>query len=951
MSAVPGDDAVAALARLLVSSAQAAPVLPAVQRLALAWALKDLCYAAWSSAPQQAGRAAALLQQLRGPVDATEPAPDTVAEIDALACWTDGIAQITQGRMESAVRNLDLAACTFGRLGQRGPAAQTQVPKVMALTLLGQHADAAACGERTQREFVQLGDRRSAAKVSLNLGSLQLRRDAYREAIRHYRDAAVLFARVGDVEHSVMADIGLGDALAAVGDVDEALRIHARARMRAGTHRLPVLAAIADESIALLDLARGRYRDALQGLECSRRGYTQLAMPQHLAIAEKQLGDAYLELRLLPEALALLDGALASMLALDMPDDRAWALVQRGRALALLHRAAEAQVALQGAADLFAARDNRVGGAAVALVQSGLAMSRRDAALALALADSAWQAYRAEDQAEGQARAAAAAAEALLLAGDGEAAQARFEQTLAQARSLQLLPVQVQCHTGLGLLAQRAGAGELAKARFLDAVALFEAQRRALPSDELRSAFLADHLRPYLGLLRLSLDATDGPDPAAADGADVLRCLDRFRARALGERLLQGAPPASDGTTAGLRTRLNWLYRRQRKLDDDGERSPTLSDELRLTERALLEHTRRDRLVDAAPGAPATASETDDTLAVEHLQGLLGAADALVEYGVLDDELFACVVTARQVRLLRRLAPWPQVLDAVQALRFQVDTLRHGVAPVAQHLPQLERRAQAHLQRLHRWLWAPLGAALAGCERVLVVPHEQLGALPFAALHDGTQALSDHLDLAVAASARIALRCLPALRGLPQRVLALGDARRLQHAESEARAVAALFAQADAATGDLASLDTLRSRAGDVDVLHLACHAVFRHDNPMFSALQLADGPLTAEQIEGLRLQAGIVVLSACETGLAGGQRGDEWVGLVRAFMIAGAARVLASLWPVDDQVTARFMAHFYAALCRGRTPASALREAQQALRRSHPHPFYWAAFTLHGGW
>jgi CHAT domain-containing protein len=218
-------------------------------------------------------------------------------------------------------------------------------------------------------------------------------------------------------------------------------------------------------------------------------------------------------------------------------------------------------------------------------------------------------------------------------------------------------------------------------------------------------------------------------------------------------------------------------------------------------------------------------------------------------------------------------------------------------------------------------------------------------------LHDGTQTLSDQLDLAVCASARIALRCLPALSGPPQRVLALGDARRLQHAESEARAVAALFAQTDAATGDLATLDTLRTRASGVDVLHLACHAVFRHDNPMFSALQLADGPLTAEQIEGLRLQAGIVVLSACETGLAGEQRGDELVGLVRAFMIAGAARVMASLWPVDDQVTTAFMNCFYAALCSGRTPASALRQAQQAVKRSHPHPFYWAAFTLHGGW
>ena len=134
-------------------------------------------------------------------------------------------------------------------------------------------------------------------------------------------------------------------------------------------------------------------------------------------------------------------------------------------------------------------------------------------------------------------------------------------------------------------------------------------------------------------------------------------------------------------------------------------------------------------------------------------------------------------------------------------------------------------------------------------------------------------------------------------------------------------------------------------------MVHLACHAQFRSDNPMFSALHLHDGVLTVEQAESLSLRRGIVVLSACETGLAEHGAGDEMVGLVRAFMVAGAARVLASLWPVDDAVTAAFMASFYGALRAGQSPALALRAAQVDVMREHPHPFYWAAFTLHGGW
>jgi len=71
----------------------------------------------------------------------------------------------------------------------------------------------------------------------------------------------------------------------------------------------------------------------------------------------------------------------------------------------------------------------------------------------------------------------------------------------------------------------------------------------------------------------------------------------------------------------------------------------------------------------------------------------------------------------------------------------------------------------------------------------------------------------------------------------------------------------------------------------------------------------------------------------------------------VRAFLIAGAARVLASLWPVDDATTVSFMAHFHRALSRGASPAAALGRAQAEVMREHAHPFYWAAFQLYGRW
>ena len=939
-------DGLAEVARRLVDDEAPGNASPMNARaLALAWALKDQCYAAWSSQPQRAARVAEALRALCTRAAAADAGSAPAREVKALADWTEGIAHITQGRMAEATKSFDRAADGFRRLGQAANAAQTQVPKIVALSMLGHYDDATECAQHTQREFIALGDARGAAKASLNLGGLQERRGNYVQAARHSREASVLFARVGDHEHSVMADINLAKALTATGDFDEALRIYSRAEMRARTHDFPVLQALVDEFVALLRLARGEYRGALAGFESARRQYELLAMPQHLAIAEKQLADVYLELRLLPEAVALFDKALARLQALDVPDEQAWTLAQRGRTQALLARPTQAAESFERATALFAAQGNAVGEAAVTLARAELALNVGDAAQATALAARAADGFVAAGQVDGRVRADVVRAHALLGAGSIEQARALFNVTLAHARRLQLLTAQVRCQVGLGLAAQTLGDTRCAKAAFGDAIELFEDQRRALPGDELRSAFLTDHLRPYQELLRLSLQAhAQAPSPARA--AAVLEQLERVRARTLGERLDSASAPTADASTQGLRERLNWLYRHVQRLQDEGESAVAWSDELRRAELELLERARRARLT-AAPAADIAADAFDAAA----LQAALGDADALVEYGVQDDELFACVVTHTGVSLKRRMASWREVLDSLRATRFQIDTLRHGAAPVRQHLANLTERTQRRLERLHALVWAPLASSLVQCRRVLVVPCGPLGLLPFAALHDGTQALAQRFELALVPSARLGLRGLRRQPTAPRHALVLGESSRLPHAAYEARFVAGLFARGTALVGEQATLDALRAQAPQADVLHLACHAQFRSDNPMFSALHLRDAPLSVEAVEALALRPGTVVLSACETGVSDADCGEERIGLVRAFLVAGAARVVASLWPVDDEVTSAFMADFYAALVAGEPPAKALRRAQTKLMASYPHPFFWAAFTLHGGW
>ncbi len=916
------------------------------KRQGVAWALKDICYAAWNSAPDRAVRAAGALRGLCR--DA--PAPDAAShgEIEALAEWTEGIAQLTRAQMKAAVACFDAAARRFRALGQLRHAALTQVPKIMALSMLGEHAAATECAEITQRSFVAEGDLLAAAKVSLNLGSLHMLRDAYSRAARHYREAAVHFARMGDREHSVMADVGLADALTSLGDFDESLRIYARARMRAQAHGLAVLEAIVDESVALLQLVRGQYRDALAGMENARRRYEQLEMPQQLAIAEKQLADAYLELRLLPEALALFDTALRTFDTLGLHNEQAWTIAQRGRTLALLGRTQAAGDAFADAALRFSTQQNTVGTAWVTLARAELALAGGDMAAAVLAAEHAAAAFAGQGRADAQARAEVVVAEATFRQGDVPRARALFDATLERATASQLVAVQVRCWTGKGLAAMAMADQPAARLALETAVELFEDQRAALPDTDLRSAFLTDHLRPFRELLRLDLLAQDGAEDAAGAASQVLCQLERVRARAMDEQLAAGQATHDDARAPVLRTRLNWLVRRVQRQNDEGEPSAVLTDELRATERELLERVRRQRI-----GGPLVRTHALPAagLRVDVLQRQLGVGDALVEYGVLDDELFACIVTRDGVALQRHMASWQQVRAALRSARFQVETLRHGAAPVARHLPSLAQRMNARLAQLHQLVWAPLADRVAAHSRLLIVPHGPLASLPFAALQQHGRCLSEQYQLAVAPSARLALQGLQRQPLPPAQALVVGESSRLAHAAHEACGVAALFEQSTALIGADATLERLRQHIGEAEVVHLACHAQFRSDNPRFSALHLLDGALTAEATESLPLKAGVVVLSACETGLADYGEADDMVGLVRSFMVGGAARVLASLWPIDDAVTADFMAQFYRALRAGAAPAAAVQRAQAELRARHAHPYYWSAFTLYGGW
>jgi CHAT domain-containing protein len=148
---------------------------------------------------------------------------------------------------------------------------------------------------------------------------------------------------------------------------------------------------------------------------------------------------------------------------------------------------------------------------------------------------------------------------------------------------------------------------------------------------------------------------------------------------------------------------------------------------------------------------------------------------------------------------------------------------------------------------------------------------------------------------------------------------------------------------------------------GQYRIIHFATHGLVDYEHPELSGLVLSlvdengkaqDGFLRLHDIYNLKLNADLVVLSACNTGLGKEVRGEGLMGLTRGFMYAGAGGVAASLWKVDDEATAELMKQFYEGMfTKGLTPAAALREAQLSMwRQKRWHAaYYWAAFVIQG--
>jgi len=451
----------------------------------------------------------------------------------------------------------------------------------------------------------------------------------------------------------------------------------------------------------------------------------------------------------------------------------------------------------------------------------------------------------------------------------------------------------------------RLGDGDTAGAQraVRGALALLETHRAALGASDLRATASAIGVELARLGVRIAL--------AGSDTGAMLSCAERLRGSAL--RLPRVTPPDNP--------RLRECATDLRRVSAEilrTEQSDRSARTLRARQAALEASIRRLSRHSAGEAGPVSRVPTTNELA-----RALGPR-ALVELVELDGTLSA--LTLADGRLSRcelgRLAP---VDEELEWLRFGLARLARGSHTPAQRASLLAG-ARASADALDRRLVAPLAPTVGG-RPLVIVPTGSLHAVPWSIL----PALRGRpLVVAPSATTWLTLQRKPTRPAGPT-ILVAGP--RLRHAVAELAGVATCHPAAAVLTGRRASVAAVMAGLDGARIAHLACHGRFRSDSPLFSSLELADGPLNAYELQRLRRAPELIVLSACDLAISGAHPGDELLGFAAALIGMGTRTVLASVVAVPDAAVKRLMLALHRHLAAGETPAVALAAAQSRLR------------------
>ena len=735
-------------------------------------------------------------------------------EYQALAYWVNGIADLTEGKLEKAICHLDKAAEIFQKIEKELNAAQTKVSKLLALAMLGRYDEAVKTGKNALKIFEKFGDEIAAGKTENNIGNVFIRQEHFEQAKEYYLLAQRRIIKLNDIRELILCEIGLANVYAALNDFRQSEKYFQKTLSYSKELKMILRQAEIENNIGSLALFRGKYNDALKYLELSRQKFESLEMPHQMAIADLEIADVYLELNLATEAFEIYRRVTPQLTKLKIQGEQARSRAQFGRVAILLGEKNTARKELKKAAKLFQKENNAVGAAQVKLSEAQFELSEQKYEKAFELAEETEILLRKISSKKHILSARFIKGESLRHLGEIKKAETILRQTLVESIEQSQPNTVWACQISLGKLALQNNRTKQAEDHFKKAIEQIENLRAPLPAEEFRMAFLANKLEPFEELAEIYLKK--------GKIEQAFEYVESARARTLTESL--GAKANKTKTTDKisvklqekleiLREELNWFYSRLSRADE--KEYVKLQTEADKREQKIAVLTRQI-------GALGEQSEIKTyKLDFERLQKQLGEKKALIEFVWFDNKFSAFVVTGEKIEFVQDLASEEEIIAWIEKLQFQFGAMRYGLKTVGKFVGELKKRTDFCLQKLYEKLIRPLENFIGG-KNLVIVPQKILHYVPFHALNDGKNYLVEQREIVYSPGATVWQFLTEKKTKKPENALLMGFAdEHIPNVNSEIEALQNIFENSKNFTGEQATFSAFNQNAGNFDTFIL----------------------------------------------------------------------------------------------------------------------------------
>lgn len=831
------------------------------------------------------------------------------------------------GASHQAVKKYEQARASCRRRGDHNQAALIAQGLIEAYMYAGQPNKALALGRRTIKYFEQRGNTDKAAKVMTNVGNVYHRQDRNKLALRYYDRARKLFERERGIPLATI-DFNRANIYANMNQLTKATRLYQQA-IRGYRGAGADLACVKIEySLAYLDFLKDDYARAMAQFETVQDELKRLGDPKTAAVAGLDLMEIYLYLNQPGSVITRGADVISALKALRLDYEVGKAMYFVGLAHLRLEDLSDAAAWLRKARRRFSATNNQLWQGLTMLAQGQVAQGQRRFATAIARMREAHRYFRNSQDRRRQVDVDVALVKAELSSGRRKSGLARA----GRLKRRKLLHYQrFQLYDTLSAHYRDEGDVRAALECSRRAIRTVEGMLNGLYPDEIRFFFLLDKFPTYLRTVSclLQLDRTDDAFLSMARALQVVNHPVERRGRKT-----TSVAPALIAAREQLRAQLKRMYTQPMQRTRHLGAGTTAA-----LEHRLLRYTKQ-----IGSGDFKTLASVADEY-VERLRPIPGTS--IVTFVLLDGQAGTFVQDDNRVNYVKLAVSG----ETLQGLLHELQFLMEQTA-LPMYSPTRHRAALTHyLEHLYQAVIAPLENRL-GDREVIIIADGLFGQIPWPALRrpDG-KFFKDVVNFSlVTRPATATARPKTRLNFSRKRnaVLAV-PSEALPGIKAETAAIAGVYPGLSSYVGDSATADALfKELHRSNGFVHIATHAARSSENPLFSRLLMADGPVFPFDLFADGIRSTLVTLSGCQTAAPGVYQGNSF-SLAKAFHQAGARFVLASLWNAPDTNTMEFMKRFYHALGKLHSPVAAYRSALHDHDANSAGADAWAGFVLIG--